>query len=187
MKLYLIQVIVALKAFRSLPAYLTFLCRKVLQTKPKIKKSIENLNKPQINAVELFTDGRSLKNYSKGYWSIYPMIDKDLLNKYYENNYWEEFKKGIYHNVTLRDLDHFNLIMKHSTPFFKSKKTILNFGAGHLGCSFLFYFSGHKVINIDLEPSKTHLIETSDDWVNINNLTDLNCEIDFLYSSHSML
>ncbi len=54
-------------------------------------------------------------------------------------------KKGIYHNVNTRDLDHYNLIMKNTKGFFNSKKTILNFGSGHLGCSFLFYFSGHKV------------------------------------------
>jgi len=187
MKQYLIQAIVALKSFRSLPSYLKFLWIKVLKAKFIInEKSTENHNKNHINVVELFTDGMSLKNSSKGYWSINPMIDKDLLNKYYQYNYWEEFKKGINHNVNLRDLDHFNLIMKYSSSFFKSKKTILNFGSGHLGCSFLFYFSGHKVINMDLYPAKTHLIENSDDWVNIKNLTDLNCEIDFLYSSHSL-
>ena len=108
------------------------------------------------------------------------------MNDYYTQAYWKDFKKGIYHNVNTRDLDHYHLIIKNSNGFFNSKKTILNFGSGHLGCSFLFYFSGHKVINLDLEPARTYLIKDSDDWININDIDDLNCEIDFLYSSHSL-
>ena len=41
---------------------------------------------------------------------------------------------------------------------FSIQKTI-KFWIGTLGCSFLFYFSGHKVINLDLEPARTYLIK----------------------------
>lgn len=187
MILYVKKFFVAIICFRALPAYLKFLIRRLSVSKP-LEKNI-NLESEMIKKIDpavLFLNNRSLKNHANGYWYIYPSINLDDLNNYYSESYWRDFKKGINHNVNKRDLDHYNLILKHLNGYFDSKKTILNFGSGHLGCSFLFYFSGHKVINLDLEPANTHLIRNSDDWINIKNIDDLHCEIDFLYSSHSL-
>jgi len=187
MILYFKKIIVAIRCFRALPAYLKFLNRRLFVSKPLDKN--EPSDSEMLKIIDpnlLFLNNRSLKNHSNGYWYIDPSINLNDLNDYYTQAYWKDFKKGIYHNVNLRDLDHYNLIIKYSNGYFDSKRTILNFGSGHLGCSFLFYFSGHKVINFDLEPANTHLIKSSDDWINIKNLDELNFEIDFLYSSHSL-
>lgn len=187
MILYFNKIIVAIKCYRALPAYLKFLRRRLFFSRPLEKnKPLDSQKSKKIDPNQLFLKNRSLKNHANGYWYLNPSINLDELNDYYSQAYWKDFKKGIYHNVNTRDLDHYNLIMKHSNGFFNSKKTILNFGSGHLGCSFLFYFSGHKVVNLDLEPASTQLIKNSNDWINIKNLDDLNCEIDFLYSSHSL-
>ena len=187
MNLYIKKILVAIISYKALPAYLKFLIKKIFTPKPKNQQEsfIPDI-KRKIDPNQLFLNNKSLKNHINGYWYIEPSIDLKDLNDYYTQAYWKDFKKGIYHNVNTRDLDHYHLIIKNSNGFFNSKKTILNFGSGHLGCSFLFYFSGHKVINLDLEPARTYLIKDSDDWININDIDDLNCEIDFLYSSHSL-
>lgn len=184
---YINKIFVAFKCHRSLRPYIKFLKVKLSNRSKKFVDSYdEKINLKEIDPSKLFLENKKLKYDKRGYWKIDPMINLKTLDEYYKSHYWKNFKKGIYHNVNLRDLDHFNLIIKNIKGFSETKKTILNFGSGHLGASFLFYFSGHRVINFDLQPAKTPLINESSDWINVNSLDDIKHEVDFLYSSHSL-
>lgn len=186
MNSYIRKLIVVFTCYRSLKPYVKFMLTR-LTKKRKRENDNKVVQKNSSDEIYLeFLKGRKLLNNQKGYWSLDPMIELKKLNEYYQNEYWNSFKKGIYHNVNNRDIDHFNLISKYVKGFSKTKKTILNFGSGHLGSSFLFYFSGHRVINFDLQPAKTNLVLESDNWININSLSNLNHKVDLLYSSHSL-
>jgi 2-polyprenyl-3-methyl-5-hydroxy-6-metoxy-1,4-benzoquinol methylase len=147
----------------------------------KIIKSNYNKNFKKIER-DIFLN-RSLAYSDKGYWYVNPMPSNDELNKYYNAAYWQ-MRGNKNYGAFERDFLHWHLINDTIGSFFNTKKTILNFGAGHGGISNIFWSHGHKVINVD--PS--HIPKSYNErWSNYKNLSEIeNRSIDFLYGSHSL-
>ena len=110
-----------------------------------------------------------------------PMPTVSSLNNFYQSNYWNS--RGKSEGVTIRDITHYFMITELLPGFFATKKTILNFGAGHGGISHLFWAAGHNVINV--EPSKLD-INYDERWTNLSNIEKVeHGTVDFVYGSHS--
>ncbi len=118
----------------------------------------------------------------KGYFKVDPMPSAKELSNFYEKIYPLK-SNAIYDPIKIRDIDHYKLINKIFPDFNNSKKNILNFGSGHGGVSILFKIAGHKVYNLD--PSET-IRYFDEDWHNIRSFSELNCNIDLIYGSHSL-
>ena len=126
--------------------------------------------------------GRTLKNIGDLYWVLEPMPSENDLVIYYKNEYWNHRNQPSL--VSERDLLHFKLIMGLEPDFFKTKRRIMNYGAGPGGVSFLFSAAGHEVINI--EPSATMRVSE----FGIKTYASLEeysgRDIDLVYGSHSL-
>ena len=125
---------------------------------------------------------RRLKADARGFWAIDPMPTTEELNQFYEYTYWQA--RGKNESIHRRDLEHFVMLKQMIPEFFKTPKTILNFGAGHGGVSHLFYHLGHRVINI--EPSGLELDYKDRNWTTYKTIDRLNESVDLVYGSHSI-
>jgi SAM-dependent methyltransferase len=149
----------------------------------KFKDKLEIRKKNKFMA-KLFLANKSLIfNNEKSYWNLNPMPSKIELDIYYKNQYWSEQNEDKQDCIHLRDIDHFLLMKKMVPDFFSSKKTILNFGSGHGGISYLFWINNHRVINI--EPSLA-INKFMDNWVVYNDIEKVSEKVDFIYGSHSL-
>lgn len=150
------------------------------------KKFKDKLKKREKNnfMAKLFLNNKSLiYNKERGFWILDSMPSKLELDIYYKNQYWSEQNEDKQDCIHLRDIDHFLLMKKMVPNFFSGKKTILNFGSGHGGISYLFWINNHRVINI--EPSLA-INKFMDNWVVYNDIEKVSEKVDFIYGSHSL-
>jgi predicted SAM-dependent methyltransferase len=124
---------------------------------------------------------KPLKYNEAGYWVIDPMPSQVDLDHYYSTAYWATRDD---HKVLLKDRDvaHVNLLFDYARELFlsSSPKTVVNFGAGHGGASFLFYAQGFRVINVDPHPGDVEFFDYR------STLTDIPEQVDLVYASHSL-
>lgn len=122
-----------------------------------------------------------LKYNDAGFWVIDPMPSQVELDHYYSTAYWATRDD---HKVLLKDRDvaHVNLLFGFARELFlsSSPKTVVNFGAGHGGASFLFYAQGFRVINVDPYPGDVEFFDYR------STLTDVHEQVDLVYASHSL-
>lgn len=137
---------------------------------------------------KMFNYKRKLNfNETGGYFEIVPKFSEKELLDYYKSLYWVQYRSDGEIGISTRDLIHYNLILSKSNDFFKTKRTIVNFGSGHGGISFLFYFSGHNVINIEPDDTlKNHLDLDPGRWIVKKSIKELEEKFDLFYSSHSL-
>ena len=134
-------------------------------------------------AHSIFVDNRTLKFDSRGFWFLSPMPTEAELKKFYANAYWENRgdKNALLHQ---RDIEHFKLLQTLVPDLLNNKLSILNFGAGHGGISYLLHAMGHKMFNV--EPSGTDN-PYDERWITVETIDDVpECNIDLFYSSHSL-
>jgi len=126
---------------------------------------------------------RDIKLSGKGFYYLEPMPTEAELNEYYKNAYWGSFAERDY-GVMPRDMHHYFLLIKLFPDFNKTKRNVLNFGAGHGGISIILRFLGHKIVNV--EPSE--MIEIfSTDYSKVNTISDVpHIDFDLIYGSHSL-
>ena len=159
-----------------------------------IKNNIINISflpanfRNYISGEMVFNYKKSLKKDSRGFYYVYPQFKSSDLDRYYESLYWTQFRSDNQVSINQRDIEQYNLIIKNTGDFFMSKKrTFVNFGSGHGGVSFLFYYNGHNVINIDPDKNVFNSIDLDKNrWIKLSSINDLNSQIDFFYSSHSL-
>jgi len=134
--------------------------------------------KSMLGSSDKFWEGRMLQWNPKGYWSVFPMPDREELKAYYSQSYWQA-RGGKRCVVTRRDLAHF-VELKALYPQ-KTFSNVLNFGAGHGGVSVLFQLEGAKVTNI--EPSG---LDIGLEWECYDAYEDATGPFDLVYGSHSL-
>ena len=145
----------------------------------KLERANYNRERYKIERKIFYT--RKLTWCEKGYWFVDPKIKEDELNLFYEKVYWGS---RINYGSTERDFIHWYIIKELLGFFFKEKKTILNFGAGHGGISNIFWTHNHEIINV--EPSNLPQ-SFKERWVNYKNIDKVpNDCVDFFYGSHSL-
>lgn len=149
----------------------------------RIAQRAENFSayqQAQKMARELF-ESKSLKYNEAGYWTIDPMPSQVELDHYYSTAYWatRDDRKVL---VKDRDIAHVNLLLGADRELFLSTgpKTVVNFGAGHGGASFLFHAQGFKVINVDPYPGDVEFFEYQ------SALSEIDEPVDLFYASHSL-
>ena len=141
-----------------------------------------------ISGESLFNFQRKIVEDNRGFYYVFPKFSEDQLDKYYKNTYWGEFRNDVEIYISERDITHYNLILKYYADFFSKEKIIIvNFGSGHGGISFLFYFQGHTVINIDPDINVKNNLELDKElWKTLDSITKLKEPFDLFYSSHSL-
>lgn len=136
--------------------------------------------KAQEMASNLF-ESKSLKYDNAGFWYLDPMPSAEELDNYYATAYWATRDDR---KVMLKDRDvaHINqLLSMHKDLLLSTKeKTVVNFGAGHGGASFLFHAMGFRVINVDPYPGDVEFFEYRK---SLSEITEL---VDVFYASHSL-
>lgn len=136
--------------------------------------------KAQEMARNLF-ESKTLKYDNAGYWYLDPMPSAEELDHYYATAYWATRDDR---KVMLKDRDvaHINqLLLTHRDVLLSTKeKTVVNFGAGHGGASFLFHAMGFRVINVDPFPGDVDFFEYRK---SLSEITEL---VDVFYASHSL-
>lgn len=136
--------------------------------------------KAQEMARNLF-ESKALKYDNAGYWYLDPMPSAEELDHYYATAYWATRDDR---KVMLKDRDvaHLNqLLSTHKDLLLSTKeKTVVNFGAGHGGASFLFHAMGFRVINVDPYPGDVDFFEYR------QSLLEIKEEVDVFYASHSL-
>jgi len=136
--------------------------------------------KAQELARNLF-DSKTLKYDNAGYWYLDPMPSAKELDHYYATAYWatRDDRKVMLKD---RDIAHINqLLLTHKDVLLSTKeKTVVNFGAGHGGASFLFHAMGFRVINVDPYPGEVEFFEYR------KSLSDITELVDVFYASHSL-
>ena len=146
----------------------------------KIKIAEAETNFEKINP---FNNSKlTLKDSGLGYYYLSPKISKDKLDAYYKNNYWSEFRNVQFIGVNKRDLFHFELI-KHF-QLSNSVNSVLNFGSGHGGVSFIFSNMNKTVCNVELDNSLNHFKNNIKIYEQLSDVN--NNSIDLIYSSHSL-
>lgn len=131
--------------------------------------------------------GKKLLQVNNEYWKIDPMPNKIQLEKYYQDNYWQNYRSNPGELIRSRDLEHFLLIVNHP-EFSHGKKTFLNFGSGTGGgISHLMYILGNNIINIEPGPM-VNPYNLSPDYKHKKALRELpsDLKVDFFYASHSL-
>jgi len=136
--------------------------------------------KAQEMASNLF-ESKSLKYDNAGFWYLDPMPSSEELDNYYATAYWatRDDRKVMLKD---RDIAHINqLLSTHKDVLLSTKeKTVVNFGAGHGGASFLFHAMGFRVINVDPYPGDVDFFEYRK---SLSEITEL---VDVFYASHSL-
>lgn len=136
--------------------------------------------KAQETASNLF-QSRSLKYDNAGFWYLDPMPSAEELDNYYATAYWatRDDRKVMLKD---RDIAHINqLLSTHKDVLLSTKeKTVVNFGSGHGGASFLFHAMGFRVINVDPYPGDVDFFEYRK---SLSEITEL---VDVFYASHSL-
>ena len=178
--------ITLLKCYKVLTPFFKYYFLYKISKKQQIETLNQVKNNSSIEEKDLFINEKSLKHYKeKGYWELVPKINIESLNSYYSNSYWQEFRSGnISYTVNPRDVDHYNMIINKNKNFNRTKKTIVNFGSGHLGISFLFYYMGHNIINVDLHTPDLKI--KSSNFLFKKSLDFIDSKVDLFYSSHSL-
>jgi SAM-dependent methyltransferase len=126
--------------------------------------------------------GRNLEYDELGFWKVDPMPSELELNQYYESQYWHS--RGAQPLVIKRDFMHFQMLAELIPESLSQQLTILNFGAGHGGISYLFWAAGHSVINLD--PGMKSFRRDSS-WLQINSWDQIpDTSVDLVYGSHSL-
>ena len=128
-------------------------------------------------------NNKVLKESNKGYISVDPMPTEDELNTYYKNFYWQS-PSARHYGVEIRDIIHYDMLRKLIPDFFHGEKVIANFGAGHGGASYLFWYDGFHVINIDLSEMPKSFNSRWTHNLSTNELND--SSVDLIYGSHSL-
>lgn len=136
----------------------------------------------RLDAKQIF-GGKQLVFDPRGYWRVDPMPSGAELTRYYEAAYWAQ-RGGKTMGVRERDLDHFELLSSELGSFLDARRTVVNFGAGHGGISYLLYHQGHEVINV--EPSGLAFGYEGTSWQTFENLSAVRQPVDLLYGSHSL-
>lgn len=123
----------------------------------------------------------NLKKSDFGYWYLDPMPSDYDLDNYYTNIYWDNFHGGKNISIESRSIEQYQFINEFiDYPDDKKDKSLLNFGAGEGGISYLFSLNGWRVVNV--EPSEMLEFE----WEKINKIEETNEEFDLIISSHSL-
>ena len=138
---------------------------------------------------KIFTNSK-IVNSKKGYFVVDPMPNKDELDAYYENTYWE--RRGDKHSLLrVRDLIHWKMLRSHI--FFEANlgthahsKKMLNFGAGHGGVSILAHCAGFEVFNYDYKPIVDPFSSETYQWIDSLDGLNFTNYFDLIYCSHSL-
>lgn len=149
-----------------------------------LPKIYNNRIKAIIYSKFFFKKFKKLKLISNndGSFKVNPMPSISELNDFYKNANWQKSNEKNY-PIKIRDIQHYKLITDIFPDFNKSKKNILNFGAGHAGISILFKIAGHNIYNLD--PSTT-VKYFENNWHNIKQFDEIDTKIDLIYGSHSL-
>ena len=151
----------------------------------KFGYSIKSVNiNTKANEVEKKVFSKCLFKYDqRGFWYLNPMPSLKDLNDYYSSVYWAG-RGGSVFSCEERDLRHFQILNELIPDFFKKKRTILNFGAGHGGISHILWVLGHDIINV--EPSEIPNFY-NERWKQSYSIDEVEkSSVDFVYGSHSL-
>lgn len=118
---------------------------------------------------------------NKGYFYLDPPLSEIQLKKYYENYYWKNFRNTDFVGVKKRDLFHFELMKKYNLL---EKNSVLNFGSGHGGVSYLLSLLRKDVTNFEYDLTLNYLEENFKTTNSLKDIKDNSIEI--IYSSHSL-
>ena len=144
---------------------------------------LKRFYRPYSLGSSIFTD-RELCYSSRGFWFLQPMLQQNELDYYYKKNYWSVDRNVKRLGANSRDYTHYLIISKYLSCFKSTRLTIVNFGAGHGGFSYLCWLLGHNIINIEPSGLPNNFSER---WTSYPDLTDLESDsIDFFYSSHTI-
>lgn len=137
-----------------------------------------------------FRQSRIVLHESGQYYHLEPMPSPYQLRDYYSVHYWQERGDQAV-ALKKRDLLHLNIILPRLKQISSntSNITIVNFGSGHGGLSYLLHSLGYIVINI--EPSDPPALVSSPSFLNYKSLQDFvssqaSHKISLFYSSHSL-
>jgi SAM-dependent methyltransferase len=120
----------------------------------------------------------SIVRESSNLFSVSPMPSEEELQHYYASVYWSW--RGPKNLVTNRDIEQYNLINEHVSI---KDVSMLNFGAGPGGISYLFWAAGSEVVNIEPSGIKSPVRKR---WQTFTNKEGFSGTVDILASSHSL-
>lgn len=138
----------------------------------------------RVDGIRIFS-GRKLSWDERGFWSVAPMPTASELDAYYGSKYWvQRTDKDSY--LIPRDMDHYQVLRPYLEAMAPTsrRRRVLNFGAGHGGLSYLLYFMGFEVWNVEASGMPDYF--SSERWRVVGDIAEAEGRFDLVYGSHSL-